>query len=612
MRRALVIGAQTFGLKGVEPDVEEMTDVLCRRDFEVCRCVGPDATRDGIIAAYRRLIEATDTGDVALVYYAGHGGYVEPGPGEITQTGDNTRQFIVPTDFERSGIGDFRGITAVELSVLLAELTEKTDNAVVILDCCHSAVMSRGDLGEARVRQINAVQADLDEHHRQVIAKGRVDLVRREGNLNAVRLVACGQGQFAHEVPRGDGTGRYNGVLTLALVEALREAAGRQVTWSRLLDRVRHRMRLRVQHQRPAVEGPFGRLLFETGTQDAVRWLYATDAGGGRASLAGALLLGVEAGDEFDIMPASGTGDRIATLRIDRVDPLAASGPLVFDDELGSLPVDTRAYRVRAVAERIAVRVPTALAEAVGRAGFVRVAGANEDAPIEVVELANGALAVRDRVGLLHPPRPPGPEATERILTNLDRVGRAMALCGIRDEPRGNFDPPVELEWGLVQQGRAHPLPERGAVLRPGDLVYLLIRNNGPSPVRVSLVDVGVSYAITVMSDLDVTGIEVTAGSEYLYGADDFGDGLLGMELVWPESITREAPRPETILVFITSEPHDVSPLQQEGMRGERTTRDLTGLGPLLDHFGAGATRGFRKPVRYRLRTIEFTNDPTL
>src|SRR5437868_1861506 len=151
MRRTLLIGAQTFGLKGVEPDVEDMAGVLRGRDFEVYPCVGPDATREGIIAAYRRLIEATGEKDVALVYYAGHGGYVAPGVGEIARPGDNTRQFIVPTDFEHSAARDFRGVTAVELSALLAELTDRTDNAAVILDCCHSAVMSRRNLGEARV-----------------------------------------------------------------------------------------------------------------------------------------------------------------------------------------------------------------------------------------------------------------------------------------------------------------------------------------------------------------------------------------------------------------------------------------------------------------------------
>src|SRR3954451_8056059 len=128
-----------------------MTGLLERRGFEVRLCAGGDATRAGILAAYERLISDVRDGDAALVYYSGHGGFARPGKAAAAQRVDDLEitgpppdlQFIVPVDYHESSETDFRGITAVELSVLLARLTERTHNATVVLDCCHSAHMSR-------------------------------------------------------------------------------------------------------------------------------------------------------------------------------------------------------------------------------------------------------------------------------------------------------------------------------------------------------------------------------------------------------------------------------------------------------------------------------------
>jgi hypothetical protein len=606
MRRALLIGAQTYGLQGVEPDVAAMEAALGPLGFTVRCRIGSQATRRGILDAYRGLIDETGADDMALVYFSGHGGFVEPGPGEALRPGDNRRQFIVPTDFEESAPGDFRGVGAVELSALLAELTTKTGNAAVILDCCHAAVMSRGDLGEARVRQIGAVRADLDDLRRRALADGlRLDLVRREGNETAVRLVACAQDEAAHEIRRGDGSPGRNGVLTLALVQALAEVSGRSVTWSRLFGRVRHLMRVLLPHQRPTVEGPSQRLLFETGTEDSADWLYVTDTGDERASLAGALLLGVQPGDEFAIR--TGSGDAIGTLRIDRIDPRAASGPLIFDGVPEPLPADARAYRTRGVAARLPVRLPPSLREAIGPADFL--AGPAEEAAVEVLESADGSLTIHDRIGPLHRPRRPGPDTTARIRADLNRIGRATALSGLRDEePEGDFDPPVGIEWGSVRPGGTHSLPVRGATVRAGELVYFRIRNNAAAAVYVSLIDIGVSYAIGVLSELDPSGIKVGAGQEYVYGVDDLTGRLVGAELSWPDTIDPGAPRPETVLVLITSEPHDVTVLAQEWVGGRGRARSA--LDELLEHFGAGGGREFRRTASYSLRAIEFTVDP--
>ena len=138
---ALLIGAAVDGLPGVANDVGAMSIALHARGLAVVRCVGENATRAGIIAAYERLIADTGAGDAAaVVYYSGHGGWArspDSGGGDLPAPRD--LQFIVPTDYRASAPGEFRGITSVELSALLARLTGKTRNVTAMFDCCHQS-----------------------------------------------------------------------------------------------------------------------------------------------------------------------------------------------------------------------------------------------------------------------------------------------------------------------------------------------------------------------------------------------------------------------------------------------------------------------------------------
>src|SRR4051812_35271562 len=138
-RRALVLGSQIEGLRGVHNDVQRMAAMLDARGFAVDLRVGADATRAGMLAGYDQLIVASDVDDAAVVYYCGHGYHaVVPDEGRSWQC-------IVPTDLRDGSTTDWRGITAWELSIKQAQLTARTRNVTVILDCCHSAQLSRSD-----------------------------------------------------------------------------------------------------------------------------------------------------------------------------------------------------------------------------------------------------------------------------------------------------------------------------------------------------------------------------------------------------------------------------------------------------------------------------------
>ncbi len=254
-RTALLIGAQTYGLTGVHHDVDTMADVLASRHFTVRR--GEEATRAGILDGFERLIRDARYADAVVVYYSGHGGIAVGAPASRARL-----QFLVPTDFPSSTPSDFRGVTAPELSVLLARLTRMTRNVTVIIDSCYAAHMSR----DAQLRPKALYQ------HAYVDVAAHLDRLRRDGldpairhvlgNPEAVRVVACGRDQSAYEYTND--AGRRIGVFTESLAMTLRQAGEQPATWATLIERVRRRVATVVPFQRPEAEGPSLRLPFQS------------------------------------------------------------------------------------------------------------------------------------------------------------------------------------------------------------------------------------------------------------------------------------------------------------------------------------------------------------
>lgn len=629
-RKALLIGSQTGELSGVDNDIESMAEALDRWGFTTTPCVAGNACRAGILDAYERLIADARPDDAVVIYYSGHGGF-----GRRRTTDDSRRpgmplQFIVPTDIDESSIGDFRGIMAAELSILLARLTKQTPNVTVALDCCHAAHMCRQDdrrlVAKAQPRPVSydMLVEHVEELQRRNRDAGDFDLWEPPGNPWAVRVVACAQEQSAYEYTNA--AGRRMGILTDALVEALGDAhaGGLRVSWSRVIERVRQRVLTYMPAQRPEAEGPAERLLFETTEPDSAATLPVL-VSGDRASLAGASLLGVRVGDLFAVMPPDSTGPddptKLGDVVIDEVGATAAAGVLQLRDPDAPLPLGARAYQTKATAPAMPVRLPetgaaaTAFAKAVNGSPIVRAAGTGEQCPVEVRSGDAGELTIWDRVGPLHPPRVADSAGIEQIMRNLKRLARADCLRHLADDPAHRLDNPIEVEFGLVNGGEAEPLPTSGATLYVGQWIYVRVRNNGDKRVYVSLVDIGVSAKVTVLNKATPSGEAVEPGADYTFGWNDLKQTLRGSRLSWPAGLVRALPRPETIIVLVTSEPQDIRSLEQHEVRDAKGMRSFetgprSSLERLFDQIGYGGTRDLTgeegPPVQYAVRTVDF------
>jgi Caspase domain len=259
--RAVVIGSEIEGLTGVGRDLDLVAELLSDRGFEIRRHEKGTATRDAIGLALRELAADTRPGDAVAVYYSGHGGRALDTEPPLAG-GLQAAQFIAPYDYPDTTADDFRGITALELSVHMAALSERTSNVTVLLDCCYSSRMARHlDLVPKAIPHTTYV--DVAAH----LARVGIDELARglgrnvEGNPDVVRLVAAGPAQQAFEYQGPDG---QVGLFTEALHRLLTAAGDTPLTWAAVARELRKWVQVLAPNQRPEAEGPASRLLFTT------------------------------------------------------------------------------------------------------------------------------------------------------------------------------------------------------------------------------------------------------------------------------------------------------------------------------------------------------------
>lgn len=338
-KHALVVGSQIGSLTGVQYDSERMCAALANRGFEVDLRLSSSATRAGILDGYDALISRVRRDDAAVVYYSGHGMYAT---NRDRQDDLQIVQAIAPTDLAATTDDDFRGITAWELAIKLAQLTAATRNVTVLLDCCHAAQMTR----DTRVHDLvpralpNPIDMGFRPHLRALEARYGAVSVHPVGNPLAVRVVACGQTQGAYE--HTNALGKRSGIFTQALLEILDGIGDVPISWAAVGDALRARVLRHHAFQRPDVEGPAERRIFSLAVdppRDAVAVSRpAPDADPAALRIHAGWITGVATGDRYAILPLAAAqltpAHAIATARITVTAPMTAAAELEAPAEL--------------------------------------------------------------------------------------------------------------------------------------------------------------------------------------------------------------------------------------------------------------------------------------
>ena len=130
-------------LHGCRNDVLAMYSVIVSRfNFNakhIDTLMDDFATRDGILHGMNDLLQKCNSGDIAFIYYAGHGSQVK---NSLSATkADKLDETIVPSDTWKEGVRDIRD---KELAAIFNKFIDKKIKLTVIFDCCHSGSISRG------------------------------------------------------------------------------------------------------------------------------------------------------------------------------------------------------------------------------------------------------------------------------------------------------------------------------------------------------------------------------------------------------------------------------------------------------------------------------------
>lgn len=575
-RRALLIGSPVGGLLGVLPDVATMRCELEAWGFECEERTGADATREEILRALHELVAWAQPADAIVIYYSGHGGRGIVVEREGERSGPKL-SFLVPWDIDHEG--DFRGILEHELAGIVDDLSLRTPNVTVILDCCHSAGMARGTdvpraVPERRI-MTSAQQASLAALDR------RPRPLDADGHRGVVRVVATAPGSLAFEFRE---PGRNGGYLTHELCAALAEARQVPLAWEAILGKVRERVaeRRRSTLQRPEVEGPRRRLPFslDEPAVDGERstLVYGSD---GAPWMRAGRLHGLCKGDTVEIQAG---GSIAATGRV--VALLDHAARLELDPRAdGQRPALGSTVVPRTLALRRTVRVdPGALGvEGVlwGLERSLRLRVVDDDEPADfLVALVDGGLHLSGPPWLRRVPRPTTPEGVDALVADLDALARSEILLAALACPPGLDGGASPIDWEVEVKVTApdgtEPQPlVRDQVLPEGTLVYAELRHRslGRPTLYVNVLDRGVSGRLALVNASEPAGVQLRAQEERWVGRRRTG-GPLGVALAWPDCVPRGHSGHETLYFVVSQRPLDLRSLL-EGPRAERAPRSL-------------------------------------
>ena len=164
-KRALVVGLgqqqdKAWNKINGDKDVPIVQGMLKSAGFKsVTTLVNQQATKAGIIGAFKRMAASCKQGDVVYIHYSGHGQQMTDVHNDET---DGLDECWIPYDAYRKACKTYHGekhLTDDELNVYLNAIRDKIGakgKLLVVIDACHSGNGTRGDEDEV-VRGVEEV-----------------------------------------------------------------------------------------------------------------------------------------------------------------------------------------------------------------------------------------------------------------------------------------------------------------------------------------------------------------------------------------------------------------------------------------------------------------------
>lgn len=566
-RRALLIGVPGGDIH-VDLAVQRLTPLLTRLGFtSIVACVGPRATRPGMLAALDRLLADTVDGDAVFLHYFGHGGRVQ-----FSDRADDTiHGYITCT---RTLRGSFEAILDHELSTYASALDARCGNVTVMLDCCFSAEIVRATEDPAapppnfRREPTPAWLTPLPAH---------VDLAL-DSHPRILRLCGASPKRTAFAVTRG---GRHIGALTEAFINAIDEVgpAWPRLCWATLGHRLREHVvtTLNMEGQWVALAGPSTRRLFIKDSVELPGTVTFTPGDvPGRGWLRAGWHQGLAVGDRWALVDpcitADGTLEHRATLEVTSVGRNRSEVSLdTTDPQRPGTPAVLLSLR-----ERVPVTTDDPdLQRALTRSAWCRPATSSDPALLHVRRDHDTWIVTSPDHPNIHL------RTLDHTLALLDDRARVHTLLR-RLAAHAPTDGAPTWQWSPADApDRPHPLT--GAIFTVGDRVRVdltLAADAPPFNWFASVVLIDPAGRPRLLTTRMPEGIELAPGDREVVGVRPGRRGVQGFDLRWPADVAGdEAPaslllltsrRPIELAHLVRAQPHDEDDaLALQGLAGD-------------------------------------------
>jgi hypothetical protein len=508
------------------------------------------------------------------VHYFGHGGRIEFSDLEAQWAG--TVFGFISTIREARGEGELAAVLDIELSRRFAALDEICGNVTVMLDCCYSAELVRGDTPLSH--HIVAAPAVV----RELLAEAPMQRLALDSHPRIVRLCGASAQREAYATER---RGRNIGHMTEVFIEILEQHAGRvgHLCWGTLIHELRERVieRLKFEGQWVALAGPRRRLLFERNHAELPGTISVVLDEHGTAWLRAGWQQGVAIGDRWAVLDIEvDEAGRTRVVAEGAIAEIERNRARLHIDGLVQLPVGSPACLLK-VGDALPVACESAWRDRIDGSPWL---STSEKTEVELRTTASGGAMLLDQLG-------------ERPAIHVEKAERAIALLEERARIRtlsrslsahSRDACPLTWKWLRVAEPDDEVLPFEGAQLRAGDRVWIDVGNPREVPPHswfFSAVLVEADGRLRLLNARMPEGIELCPLACERIGVRAGRSGR-GFELVWPSTIEPDATAaPMRLLLLASRRPIQLAHLVSEQLDDDEEL-GLQGLHDVARHTG--------------------------
>ena len=290
-------------------DVEIIKKVLLDQKFidkNIRIIEDKQATKEGIVNELTALRKRVKAGDVVMVHYSGHGQQIWDAEIDSDEN-DGYDEALVPYDaFPLFEEGRYQGESHLrddEFGELLNGIRKKINKSgqlFVLLDCCHSATASRGEIGDEVVRGgVGPLQPAeyTPTGYEKNVGSGMVQDEKEKKNLAPMILVSGAKAEEQNFEYRGYGS------LSFAFCRAMNKL-GTDMTYRQLFSSIEAQMAIIAPRQHPTLEGAPDLKLFKNEYVKQQPFFKVSKVDNDILTIVGGTLNGIHEGTTFKIVNA--------------------------------------------------------------------------------------------------------------------------------------------------------------------------------------------------------------------------------------------------------------------------------------------------------------------